>query len=58
MLIRKDWFFFDKVKKLYPEIHNYEIAVIEDEYFSSSGHMNDVGARLFTTRVLKYFFDK
>lgn len=48
--------YFDKVKKLYPEIHNYENVVLEDQYFSSCGHMNDAGARLFTARILKDFF--
>jgi hypothetical protein len=50
--------YFDKVKKLYPEIHNYENVVKEDQYFSSCGHMNDNGARLFTARILKDFFNK
>ena len=50
--------YFDKVKKLYPEIHNYENVVVEDQYFSSCGHMNDNGARLFTARILKDFFNK
>jgi hypothetical protein len=50
--------YFDKVQKLYPEIHNYENVVIEDRYFSSCGHMNDTGARLFTARILKDFFNK
>ncbi|WP_418263862.1 hypothetical protein [Flavobacterium faecale] len=48
--------YFDKVKKAYPEIHNYENAVVEDHYFSSCGHMNDNGARLFTARVINDFF--
>jgi hypothetical protein len=50
--------YFDKVQKLYPEIHNYENVVKEDQYFSSCGHMNDNGARLFTARILKDFFNK
>ncbi|WP_427875206.1 hypothetical protein [Flavobacterium sp. MMS24-S5] len=50
--------YFEKVKKLYPEIHNYENVVIEDKYFSSCGHMNDTGARMFTARILKDFFNK
>jgi hypothetical protein len=50
--------YFDKVQKLYPEIHNYENVVVEDKYFSSCGHMNDTGARLFTARILKDFFRK
>jgi len=50
--------YFEKVKALYPEIHNYENVVVEDKYFSSCGHMNDSGARLFTARILKDFFNK
>ncbi|KIA99803.1 hypothetical protein OA93_02995 [Flavobacterium sp. KMS] len=50
--------YFEKVKKAYPEIHNYENVVKEDKYFSSCGHMNDSGARIFTTRILKDFFNK
>ncbi|MDR7372315.1 hypothetical protein [Flavobacterium aquidurense] len=50
--------YFEKVKKLYPEIHNYENVVVEDKYFSSCGHMNDTGARLFTAQILKDFFNK
>lgn len=49
--------YFEKVKKAYPEIHNYENVVVEDKYFSSCGHMNDEGARMFTARILKDFFD-
>jgi hypothetical protein len=50
--------YFNKVQKLYPEIHNYENVVVEDKYFSSCGHMNDTGARIFTARILKDFFNK
>jgi hypothetical protein len=50
--------YFKKVKKLYPEIHNYENVVLEDKYFYNCGHMNDKGARLFTARILKDFFNK
>lgn len=50
--------YFEKVKKAYPEIHNYENAVVENKYFSSCGHMNDTGARMFTARILKDFFNK
>jgi len=50
--------YFSKVKKLYPEIHNYENAVVENKYFFSCGHMNDTGARIFTTKILKDFFNK
>lgn len=50
--------YFEKVKKAYPEIHNYENAVVENKYFSSCGHMNNTGARMFTARILKDFFNK
>ena len=50
--------YFEKVNKMYPEIHNYEKAVEEDQYFSSCGHLNDTGARLFTMRIIKDFFQK
>lgn len=50
--------YFEKVKRAYPEIHNYENTVTEDRYFSSCGHMNDAGARLFTARIINDFFDK
>jgi hypothetical protein len=50
--------YFNKVKKAYPEIHNYENTVTEDKYFSSCGHMTDKGARLFTARIIKDFFNK
>lgn len=48
--------YFDKVQKAYPEIHNYENAVVENKYFSSCGHMNDIGAKMFTARIIKDFF--
>lgn len=50
--------YFDKVKKAYPEIYNYENVVIENKYFSSCGHLNDAGAKKFTDRILKDFFKK
>lgn len=50
--------YFDKVKKAYPEIYNYENAVVENKYFSSCGHMNRKGAELFTARIIKDFFEK
>lgn len=50
--------YFDKVKKGYPEIHNYERVVEEDKYFSSCGHMNDAGAKIFTSKILSDFFEK
>lgn len=50
--------YFQKVKKAYPEIYNYENVVVEDKYFSSCGHMTDTGAKMFTARILKDFFNK
>jgi len=50
--------YFDKVKKAYPEIYNYENVVIENKYFASCGHMTDEGARMFTARIIKDFFKK
>ncbi|OXA71488.1 hypothetical protein B0A67_11865 [Flavobacterium aquidurense] len=50
--------YFDKVKKAYPEIHNFENVVQEDKYFSSCGHMNDAGAKIFTAKILSDFFGK
>ena len=50
--------YFQKVNKIYPEIHNYEDVIQGDQYFSSCGHLNDAGARLFTNRILKDFFKK
>ena len=50
--------YFEKVQQLYPEINNYEKAVEGDQYFSSCGHLNDTGARLFTSVIIKDFFNK
>ncbi|MNY79063.1 hypothetical protein D3C86_2195440 [compost metagenome] len=50
--------YFEKVKKFYPEIHNYENVVKEDKYFSSCGHMTDEGAKIFTGRIINDFFKK
>jgi hypothetical protein len=50
--------YFQKVNAIYPEIHNYENVVQGDQYFSSCGHMNEKGARLFTTRIIKDFLKK
>lgn len=50
--------YFKKVKALYPEIKEYEHVVEGDEYFSSCGHLNDKGARLFTSKVVEDLFLK
>ncbi|NDP27370.1 MAG: hypothetical protein GZ087_08105 [Flavobacterium sp.] len=49
--------YFEKANKIYPEIYNLEDVVQGDQYFSSCGHMNDAGARLFTTVVINRFFE-
>ena len=48
--------YFEKVTSLYPEIYNLENLVQGDEYFSSCGHMNDKGAKIFTQKVIDLFF--
>lgn len=50
--------YFEKANKIYPEIYNLENVVQGDQYFSSCGHLNDAGARLFTNRILERFFTK
>jgi hypothetical protein len=50
--------YFQKVNAIYPEIHNYENVVQGDQYFSSCGHMNETGARLFTNIIISHFFKK
>jgi hypothetical protein len=50
--------YFKKVKALYPEIKEYEHLVEGDQYFSSCGHLNDKGARLFTTKIIDDLFEK
>jgi hypothetical protein len=49
--------YFEKSNRIYPEIHNLENVVQGDQYFSSCGHMNDAGARLFTSIVINKFFE-
>ncbi|WP_291100448.1 MULTISPECIES: hypothetical protein [unclassified Flavobacterium] len=50
--------YFEKANKIYPEIHNLENVVQGDQYFSSCGHLNDAGARIFTKVVIEKFFEK
>ena len=45
--------YFKKVKALYPEIKEYEHVVEGDQYFSSCGHLNDKGARLYTAKIIE-----
>lgn len=49
--------YFEKANKIYPEIHNLENVVEGDQFFSSCGHMNDTGARRFTSIVIQQFFE-
>lgn len=48
--------YFNHIKSVYPEIHNFENAVIEDKYFSTCGHMNKAGAIEYTNVVFNAFF--
>ncbi len=48
--------YFKTIKNVYPEVHNYENAVTEDKYFSTCGHMNEAGARIFTAKIIEDFF--
>jgi len=48
--------YFEKANKIYPEIHNLENVVQGDQYFSSCGHLNDTGARMFTSIVIERYF--
>lgn len=45
--------YFKKITKIYPEIIHFEDVIKEDKYFSSCGHMNYMGAKLFTKRILQ-----
>ena len=48
--------YFDKVKKQYPEINNFENIVTDDRYFASCGHLNNEGAIIYTNHILNTFF--
>ncbi|WP_353170660.1 hypothetical protein [Flavobacterium sp.] len=48
--------YFDKVKKQYPEINNFENTVTDDRYFASCGHLNNEGAIIYTNHILNTFF--
>jgi hypothetical protein len=50
--------YFKKVKAMYPEIKEYEHIIEGDEYFSSCGHLNDKGARLYTKKIIDDLFKK
>lgn len=46
--------YFEKIRKIYPEIYNFEDIVNKDEYFFSCGHMNKNGAKIYTTYILNH----
>jgi len=48
--------YFKKIKRIYPEIRNFENAVTDDKYFSTCGHMNEDGAIEFTKIVFNAYF--
>lgn len=48
--------YFEKLRKIYPEIHNFENAITQDELFSSCGHLNQKGAEKFTKIVIDSIF--
>jgi len=48
--------YFKKVNQLYPEIYNYQNILVEDKYFSNCSHMNDMGAKKFTAKIINDFF--
>ena len=48
--------YFKKIKLVYPEVHNFENAVVDDKYFSTCGHMNKAGAIEFTNIIFNAFF--
>ncbi len=48
--------YFDKVKKQYPEINNFENIVTDDRYFASCGHLNNEGAIIYTNHIINTFF--
>jgi hypothetical protein len=48
--------YFDKVKKQYPEINNFENTVTDDRYFASCGHLNNEGAIIYTNHIINTFF--
>ncbi len=46
--------YFKELKKMYPEINNFEDKVTDDKYFSSCGHMNVDGAKIFTKEIIAF----
>jgi hypothetical protein len=48
--------YFNHINTIYPEIHRFENAVTDDQYFATCGHMNKAGAIEFTKVVFNAFF--
>lgn len=48
--------YFKKIKKIYPEVCNFEDSVVDQKYFSTCGHLNKAGAIEFTTKFYNAFF--
>ncbi len=48
--------YFKKIKQIYPEVHNFENAVTNQKYFSTCGHLNELGAKIFTLKFYNTFF--
>lgn len=48
--------YFNHIHKIYPEIYRMEDTVIDDQYFSTCGHLNEKGANAFTQIVFNRFF--
>ena len=45
--------YFDKIQALYPEVLRFENIITADKYFSTCGHMNIDGAKLFTNHLIE-----
>lgn len=45
--------YFTNINKIYPEVVNCENLVVEDKYFSSCNHLNNEGALLFNSKLVK-----
>ena len=45
--------YFEKIPLIYPEVISFENVITEDKYFSTCGHMNEDGAKVFTSHLIK-----
>lgn len=48
--------YFKEIKNSYPEVINFENAVTDQKYFSTCGHLNELGAIEFTNKFYTAFF--